>query len=143
MKIIKTLIFVGFIAIAGCLDNNPQQDFLDVKRGVWNTVNIDTYTYTLGETSLGVQRADILVEVVNGVVDSAFAQPGRIALSNLSDIETIEDLFDIIQDQINSNAISLNVTYHPDYGFPEEINVDPDNELIDDEFSFEAKDFTH
>ncbi|KAF7786145.1 hypothetical protein PRUB_a0619 [Pseudoalteromonas rubra] len=53
---------------------------------------------------------------------------------------TIEGRFDLAKEAI-LNADALRIEYHPLYGFPVNIEVDWDDQVVDDECSYSIKEF--
>ncbi len=53
---------------------------------------------------------------------------------------TVQGLFDVVQDAIDSGADEVSVTYDPDLHYPTEINIDRIKGAIDDELRVFASD---
>jgi rhodanese-related sulfurtransferase len=85
----------------------------------------------MGDTILSAidtQGVDVLQqEIEQGFVPTAYSILG---------------LFDKIQEAIDTNASSLEVVYNPEWGYPEEINVDYMQMVVDDGWSVTVTNFT-
>ena len=55
-------------------------------------------------------------------------------------LETVEDLFDVIEWAIEHEADRFRATYHATLGYPAVIDLDPNRHAIDDELYLEASD---
>lgn len=53
---------------------------------------------------------------------------------------TVEQLFAVVSDALDRNAYSVNVEYDDDWGYPRDIYIDYDREMVDDELSITAQD---
>ena len=62
------------------------------------------------------------------IVTEDFWRPGR--------PKTVDQLFDSIQFAIDQNADSIDILYHPEFGYPESIQIDYDFTAADEEWLF-------
>jgi hypothetical protein len=66
-----------------------------------------------------------------------FAENGQPVGELISDgYETVDGLFDLIQDAIDRNAFSISVEYHPELGYPISASIDYDQMMADEERGF-------
>ena len=124
---------------------NPDQVQLDENRLLWQQADITNYQYTYHISCFCLPREDIVVVVDAGVVVEAYFTPSGTPLTPAEiqsyNLRTIEQLFDVIQAEINRPAADLTVTYNAMSGYPELISVDPIGQAVDDEYSLSVMDF--
>ena len=103
-------------------------------RGRWAASGITTYTITINNLCFCGFGGPAEVTVVDGdVVDIAMAdiEAERAALDpNLGFVLTVDDAFDLIEE---ARADRLHVAYHPELGYPVEIDIDYITNAVDDE----------
>lgn len=125
--------------LAGCnLGNNDefQRQNLSQARLFWAGKSVDSYSYIV-ELQCFCAPADqlrpVLVTVEDGVPTSLLYYHTNPALrtpapaSVFGPYDTVEELFDIIDDAIDRDAERLQVGYDPQYGFPDFANIDYEN----------------
>ena len=61
--------------------------------------------------------------------------------NEVNQLFTIEDLFDRIQEAIDSHAALLRVTYNRDLGYPENIYIDQIENAVDEEVTYTVSNF--
>jgi hypothetical protein len=125
-------------ALAGCdvvggdIDNF-QRDKLSQARTQWDGKNVASYSYILELECFCAPASElkpVLVTVQNGAAaslqywneDPAKRTPAPAATFGAYD--TVEELFDVVEDAIERDADVLQVGYDPEFGFPQIINVD-------------------
>lgn len=83
--------------------------------------------------------AERTLEVRNNAVTSGTI-PGEIGVR--ADHQTVERLFDLIEDAIDERAAALNVTYHSTLGYPLQADIDYDLRMADEELGFTVHQLT-
>jgi hypothetical protein len=125
-------------ALAGCElgdGDSFQHRKLAEARTLWDRKDVGSYSYILELECFcapAQQLQPVLVTVQNGAAASvvywddnpANRPPAPAAI--FAPYDTVEKLFDMIEDAIDRDADLLQVGYHPEYGFPTVINVDYD-----------------
>ena len=109
-------------------------------RDLWGSQKIEDYRFEYRRICFCLPEfvAPVEISVVDGMIsDAAFLEDGTVAgIPDISIYETVEDLFDLIQDAIDRDAYSLLVTYDAEFGYPAEARIDYDIRIADEEFGF-------
>jgi len=121
-------------------DYEEERDRLAENRGRWSSQGFDSYDYVLQPlcfclvTTPGnvVVRAGAIIGVTNVETGEPVPQTW------LQVYMTVEQLFAFIEDAIDRSAHSIDVDYHPQYGYPTNIRIDYIENMIDEEMAFEA-----
>lgn len=115
--------------------NKTTQELLDENQTKWANANVSTYSYTYRVSCFCIPEEDIVVNVVNDEVASAFFVPSGTLLSadRLALQKTIDGLFGNIQTGIDEGYAKLEATYDSQFGFPVTIDEDPNLGIADDE----------
>jgi uncharacterized protein DUF6174 len=137
------LVGLALLAVAtSCRDAvgpDRQTTDLEAAHQLWRSQNLHTYAFTLQRTCFcaNVHRLYVLVlsDTVAGVLDLETAKPVDRQLG-----ETVEGLFNFIQDAIDRPAQSIHAEYDAVKGFPTAIDYDGAARIADDEVSFRASD---
>jgi hypothetical protein len=135
------------LMVAGCESPtapDPRAE-LEAARARWAAHGGAWYSFTLSRECfcvLSSRPIDITVE--NGAVVWAEYGDSKAPVESawLSYLQTVPDLFDLIDDAITRTAASLSTSYDPIYGFPTKIAIDYSATTTDDEVSFTASDFS-
>ena len=135
------------VLLAGCdsATSANELDQLAVARARWLAQGGDAYTYLLTRECLCVLSGrEVSVSVVNGQVVSATDPSSQLAVESalLSYLQTVPDLFDLIDDAILRDVAAFMVTYDATYGYPTRIEIDYSAAVADDEISFTARDLS-
>ena len=149
MKNIKNHVFPLFAVIAimaltlmpGCslVQSGVQRD-LNAARDKWERSGIDDYEYHLRVLCFCPPNNTfpVIIKVQNGVnLSVEYAQePKEVTNDFFKPLDTIDKLFGIIQNAIDTGADSLIVEYDATYGYPKSIEIDPITNAIDEEISY-------
>ena len=126
-------------ALFACSMPNHQFE-LDEGRERWTENAPSHYRYVQDEWAFADSVGPVRIEVLDGEIVSAVVvetdepAPDERAL-------TIDDLFDMVQDEIDEDPYDLDVVYDEDLGFPATVDVDPIKNAMDDEHGFSAEQF--
>ena len=83
------------------------------------------------------------VTVKNGeVVSVVAAGENSIDASAFASIDTIEELFSLVQNGLDQKAAALDASYDATLGFPTQIAIDPNLLAADDETNYTVTEFT-
>jgi hypothetical protein len=132
---------LGLLLLPGCglVKSGPQRD-LDVNRAKWEQANIKNYEYHLRVNCFCPPNVTfpVIIKVQNGVnVSAEYAQePREITNEFFKPLDTIDELFDIVQKSIHDEVDSLVVEYDSTYGYPKSITIDRITNAIDDEIAY-------
>lgn len=143
------------LLLTGCNENsddNPDtgfdepkttQQLLDENQTKWANAGVDTYSYTYRVACFCAVREDIVVNVINGEVASAFYVPSGVMLDAelLEEQSTIDGLFGYIQNGLDEEYAKLEVTYDEQLGYPVTIDEDRLLTVADDERFLEIASF--
>lgn len=134
-------------------ETNAEGRKLDVKelarlrraRAKWRTSGPDSYVVELRRNCFCISEfaGPFLVTVENGVVeDVRFAPggpPGTPSADIINRIPTVEGLFDIIEDALQSKADSVTATYDQKTGAPLDFFIDRSRQIADEEIGYTIK----
>ncbi|GAX37369.1 DUF6174 domain-containing protein [Nodularia sp. NIES-3585] len=125
--------------------NNLNFRKLQFNRRLWNQQNISNYRYTLSNSCFCIPeaRGPVVIEVRNGQTTSITSVATGLAVEPqlFQEYNTIPKLFNVIQDAINRQAFSLNVSYSPRLGYPTQINIDYNSQMADEEVYLTIENF--
>jgi hypothetical protein len=128
-----------FAALFACSVPTDQRE-LDEARERWNQNEPTHYRYVHDEWAFSDSVGPVRIEVLDGeVVSAVIVETGEPAPADRE--LTIEDLFDMVQDEIDGDPDDITVDYDDELGFPENVDVDPIENAIDDEHGFSAEEF--
>lgn len=112
----------------------------DGSRDRWRSAGSDDYSFTLRLQcycpTFGDQRVTVVDDQVMRV--EALGGDGSRPLERFE--LTIDDLFNLIEQP--DDAASVRAEYDSEYGYPTEIEVDPEANSIDDEYTYFVSDYT-
>ncbi|WP_392481997.1 DUF6174 domain-containing protein [Nostoc sp. C110] len=133
------------IAQSSTKNNNLDVRRLKFNRYLWNQQNISNYRYTFSNGCFCIPdaRGPVVIEVRNGQTTSitSVATGQAVNPEFFQNYKTIPKLFDVIQDAINRQAYSLNVSYSPKFGYPTKIEIDYDSQIADEEIYLTIENF--
>lgn len=143
---VRTLLLASLALAGACgvLDPEPwddRRDALEYSRAVWDGTGIQDYEYRLQRSCFCPLFGELQVTVVDDSVVQAVRPDGTpVPEEELPYVETVADLFDIIEWAIRTEAYSYQVAYHPTLGYPVLVDLDPIRNAVDDELRLEARD---
>lgn len=148
--IMLKLALLSLIAVTlatGCsLGNSPAQKELNAAKIMWDSANIEDYQFELRVSCFCPQEIvqPVLINVVDGIaVALVYADNGSLVTTELfARSDTVDKLFEIIQEAINSEADSLKVTYDKHSGYPVSVIIDQIAEAVDEEISYFVSNLT-
>lgn len=143
----QTWLALPILLLAACdsptAPNEPAQ--LADARALWQTQGSDSYTYELTRECFCVLSGrQVSVTVENGAVVSAEYTDSKnpVESAQLSYLQTVPDLFDLIDDALARKVASFMASYDQIYGYPTHIEIDYSASTADDEISFTARDLS-
>ncbi|MFS0518240.1 DUF6174 domain-containing protein [Nostoc sp. UIC 10607] len=133
------------IAQSPTKNNNLDLRRLQFNRHLWNQQNISNYRYTFSNGCFCIPdaRGPVVIEVRNGQTTSITSvATGQVVNPEFfQNYKTIPKLFNVIQDAINRQAFSLNVSYSPGLGYPTQIEIDYNSQIADEEIYLTIENF--
>ena len=122
--------------------SDGQRAALAENRVLWETSGITDYTIAIEYLFFGY-APDVTVEVADGAIVSVVTEDG--SDPSQSDVpgmaRTVDELFALAESAI-ADADHVLVAYHPEFGYPVDINVDYYSGAIDDELQVVVESFT-
>ena len=141
--LILTALAVTALLIAGCA---AATNSLDDNRQKWQQQDIDDYDFTIQVLCFCLDDVTrpVRIEVRGGIVQSMVYADDSTAVTNdyFDDINTIEKLFQVIDDAIEDDADELIIDYDLGFGFPKKIDIDFLLNAVDDEITYTISGFT-
>ncbi len=126
--------------------NTPADPFavlsttLNQNRNLWRTQNALNYSFVLEQkTPLNTNTLRYKLSVRSGVLVAGINLTTNRSLTSRDLFtygKTIEQLFNSIDNGINTKANSITINYDTTLGYPNSIYIDPNNAFIGDEFKF-------
>ena len=123
---------------------NPKFAALTQNHQKWDALKITHYRFKL-EIGCFCSFNDDLpfsIEVLDDKVVSMLDNKGQPVIDNFDTYNTIEKLFNQIDDAFKQKADEINVEYNPENGFPQLIEINYSYTVYDDEMGFRVTDFT-
>ena len=146
----KTFVVIPLLVVfSGCFVGDilggGNQSELDENRDKWRDAAIASYTFRQDRSCFCGFAGPADVTVMNGEIVSVrsfWPEPTDVAPDNFNVFDTIDGLFNMVDDAIDRNAHSLDVTYDEQLGFPTIIAIDFLENAIDDEITVTATGLT-
>lgn len=141
---VPILAALSLLAACGIVEPESWDDRqldLEQARVLWAETGPDSYRYDYFRGCFcAAPVGHFVVTVTDGTVTAAVTDPDGepVPEAMLAELHTVDELFDVIEDAIESEVDGFRVEYHPEYGFPTLIDLDPYRNAIDDELRIEA-----
>lgn len=137
------LLLLCLTATSGCSDPlGPERDALARARAQWVRLGPEAYVYRYHLTCFcGPDVTEPMFVVVRGatVDEATYEASGQpVPEAVLASLWTVEGLFGRVQDAIQREAVSLQVEYDADLGYPTSVSVDISRQIVDEEYAFTA-----
>ena len=148
--LVLTAVCVASLAgLASCNPGDtPAQSELDRNEELWRSQKITSYAFEL-------ERQCFCPEDVRGPVDIivrdgkpasiTYVSTGKPATELFGTLDTIDELFSLIRDAyegrnfFDQKAENVQVTYHPDLGYPLTVFIDVSQTIADEEQGYTVK----
>lgn len=135
-------------SIAGCSLSDgapPPEDDLEAHREMFARVNRTSYAFTWKRGCFCTEESTfpIRIKVAGQSIVSAVYVDGGQPVSDLvrDSLETIDGVFDMIEDSLDQRVDELTVTYDPTHDYPTSVFIDRERNATDDELSLELSAF--
>ena len=133
------LALLGTATACGGNSTGPAEFGLRHARELWRQAAILDYSITVGRRCVcdGANRP-VVVQVSGGaVVSMTDAQTGDpIEVSAVGPYPSVEGMFEILQNAVDTDAHDIIATYQIDFGYPLELQIDFDRETKDEELGY-------
>jgi hypothetical protein len=135
----RTLLFLAaLLPLLGgwsCDSLGPERDDLERARARWEATRPANYQYAVERLCfcypVGAARVTVEWDEVTSVVFLEEAPEGFEPSADL--YPSVDGLFDILEDAVESGAHSISVTYDPETGVPVEFFIDYSENIADEE----------
>lgn len=139
--------FALAVLLVACV--SPMRSDFERHQKQWREANIAHYRFELNMVCFCTfrNRMPLQIEVLNGQVAAMTDNTGKtITVADahydfFARYATIDRLFSELQTSLNGKADQIAVAYHPSYGFPTRINIDPIKRAADDELGLAVSAF--
>lgn len=137
-----TLALIIGMMTASCTILTTEEQELAEARDRWAAAGLTHYEFHYRRACFcgPDATAEMIIEVENGAIVAArYAETGdAVAPDRFGSFDSIEGMFDVIEDAIARDADELNVTYDAEHGYPVSIDIDYIHNAVDDELSLYA-----
>lgn len=144
---IMSMAVLLLVSAAGFGCRNEIKDELKKHRRIWENELVRDYQYQLRMLCFCPPELTnpVIVEVRNGVTVSVIYAGTGLPVGNTYFIsyDTIDEMFQVIEDAINQRAEEIKVEYNAVLGYPTCINIDFIKMAVDDEITYTISNFTH
>jgi len=141
-KVLLSLAFLLALILSYSCGGSADSE-LERNEKLWKSQNITSYDFTLARSCFCPEdwRGPVNIQVRNGAVTSVtYVSNGQTATSEkFGDVDTVEELFAVIRDAyegkntFDQKAETVQVTYHPQMGYPLTIYIDVSTMIADEE----------
>jgi hypothetical protein len=132
-------LWVGSPVVVLSMPESPTQ-VLQTQQARWRDRHLTDYQFTLQIRIFAPPPANqpLQVTVKQGKIVKIvnLSDNRQIPLTTQPEVKTIDQLFAIVDGAIQQNVEKLDVTYHPDLGYPTQIEIDPLLIRADDEVGY-------
>ncbi len=119
---------------------DDQRAALAENRALWEASGINNYTIAI-EYLCFCYAPEVTVEVADGAIVSIVTEDGSDPAQSVPDMaRTVDELFTLAESAI-ADADHVLLAYHPDFGYPVDINIDYHSGAIDDELRVVVESF--
>lgn len=126
--------------LTGGTDNSDLRAEFETNKQKWQNSRPDNYSYTVERSGfLGPEARKPIDVTVNGntITNSQFSDGSADPVPNFNQL-TLDDLFNTVENAINSGAAEVRVEYDPQFGYPTSIFIDHDRRIADEEVFLSA-----
>lgn len=138
------LLLIGLYFFTGCdtdstTSNNTlatrYKAFFDNKK-LWEETKTRNYSFVVEKSCFCPYKENKQVTVDNTkIIESKFI-PSNALINVNTEQKNIDGYFDIIQNALDKNVYKLVVKYDKIYGYPTEIHIDYDEQIVDEEVHY-------
>ena len=132
-------------SIAGCTDpagtlGVPGADRINAQRAIWEAQNIDDYTFETRRRCFCGFVGWLEVTVEDDQVRTITPLEGEdVPAWATADYPTVDELFDILVEAVEDDAVMIDVTWHETLGYPETFYIDYSRNVADEELGHDIR----
>ena len=119
---------------------NSAATLLEESRSLWESLDLADYDFVTNWQCFCLREytASVELSVRDGEITTGEYLPesGLTSTVDPTRYETVDGLFEFIADAIERDAHSIQVTYHPEQGYPESAFIDYNEMMADEERGF-------
>lgn len=139
--------FLAVFALVGCVEEEEpiSEAEAQLKAAItkWNASTLKSYQYTFQRVCFCIDEPPVVITVEDNQIVSAvhkdIDQP--VSDETLAQLMTITEMFELIEKEMEKEVEVLNVTYHPDLGYPLSVFVDVWVNVADEEYFLYVSEF--
>lgn len=145
----RTFLLIGIVLLCGVL---LYLKYFSIQYELWHNHwtwaqhHFTHYQYTLSVSSMGSPEYNqhITIEVLGSKATPVIGNGATLSVvgSHFEESNTVERLFQVIQNAILRRADNVRVVFQPELGYPIEIGINPSNRQVDDEIEYQITNFT-
>lgn len=139
--VLSIFLFLLVILVSSC--GSSANSELERNEKLWKEQDLTSYDFTLTRQCFCPEdwRGPVNIAVRNSQATSVtYVSNGQVATTEkFSDVDTVEKLFGVLRDAyegkntFDQKAKTVNVTYHPEMGYPLTIYIDVSEMIADEE----------
>jgi len=103
---------------------------------LWKNKNIQNYSFVVRKSCYCPHEENRQITVQNDTISEVKFIPSNTTLARVTKVKKVDDYFNIIQEALDKNAYKLTVNYDKTYGFPTQISIDYNEQMVDEEISY-------
>lgn len=130
--------------LAACDGDSTGADPAELQRAMeqWNTQGIDDYRMTIRRQG-GMVGGAAIITVRDGepVSVQGIAPTEGMPAGFFQYFDTVEELFHILEVAHRDKSDRIDAEYHPQFGVPMDVYIDPAKNVVDEEYGFEIETF--
>ena len=111
------------------------------QRALWRRANVSRYEYAL-QQNFGMVFWAGSIRVSGAEVDSFQVTEQIPEFFEITDVPTVDSLFDRIADAIARQAVQVDIEWNSEFGYPESGFIDLDRRIADEEQGWSVRGFT-
>ena len=157
---IRLAVLVVLAQVAGCATSQPtpepvpelgppvlpsgeaaaRPDALDEAMARWETAGFEAYQMTLRRSCFCPSpdyTGPFDVTVRDGEIEAVRLEGAEVDAERAL---TVGDLFDLLEEAYERGAVTVNVTFDPEAGYPTELYIDYDERMADEEIGYTVSD---
>lgn len=102
----------------------------------WTASQTKNYSFVVEKSSFSPYEEKIQTTVENGTIIETKYIPSNLTINDSSKQKKIDGYFDIIQEALDENGYQIIVQFDKTYGYPKDIYIDYDEQIVDEEVSY-------
>ena len=145
-RILLSSLLLLLAACHGGSDNQQQRDELAAARQAWSEAGLSNYQFSLTHSCFCMPgdpagSGSFVITVNDDAIAAAYTAGGeRLSDAQAASLPTVEELFEIIDDEIGADEFA--VEYDAGRGYPLSIEINPDSGLADNQISYRISELT-